>query len=536
MLTIRDAAAALRRREVSSVELVGSLLQRTTELDGRLGAYLARFDERALDAARRADADFRGGVDRGPLQGIPLGLKDILLAAEGPTTAQSRMVKPGWSGGIDATAVARLRAAGAVITGKLTLAEFAVGLPGPEVPYPVPHNPWDLDCWPGVSSSGTGVAVAAGLVLGGLGTDTGGSIRLPAAMCGVTGLKPTFGRVSTAGCIPLAPSLDHVGPMARTAWDCAAILQATAGPDAADPTCAPEPVPDYLGGLDGSLRGIRVGVGESSEFAMPPVPEVAAALATAVETLGSLGATTTTVPVPHYRRTHLAQRVVLRAESFAVHRRTLQSRWDDYSVSTRRRLAAGAFVTADDYLAATGQRALTRDALVPLFRQVDVIAMPTFASTVLRYSYSRALDEELLQAASMTAYWSLLGYPALSLPVGFDQEGLPLSMQLVARPFDEVLLLKVGDAFQRSTGWHQPEPELRSGGRGPDTRRPRSAALPDVDPRDAQQAGTLLALAGVTAGRDENALVRAYLAQRTELAELRESAAVGPRMAMLESP
>ena len=227
-LTVQDAAKQLRTGELTSVELTKLVIARAEEFDAQVGTYLARFDDHALASAAQADDELAQGLDRGPLHGIPVGVKDILAALEGPTTAQSLILDPAWGEGKDAPIVKRLRKAGAVITGKTTTMEFACGMPDPTKPFPIPRNPWDLETWPGGSSSGTGSGIAAGMFLAGIGTDTGGSIRIPAAFCGVSGLMPTFGRVPKSGCTPLGYSLDHVGPLARSAWDCAAMLQVSA--------------------------------------------------------------------------------------------------------------------------------------------------------------------------------------------------------------------------------------------------------------------------------------------------------------------
>src|SRR3954453_13918102 len=259
-LPIQQAAAALRAGDVTSVELTQTTIDRATRLDDLLGSYLVRFDDEALATAEQADADFAAGVDQGPLQGLPVGAKDILAAKEGPTTAQSLVLDPAWGAGKDAPIVRRLREAGAVITGKTTTMEFAIGVPDFSKPFPIPRNPWNTDTWPGGSSSGSGSGVAAGFFLAGIGSDTGGSIRLPAAFCGVSGLMPTFSLVPKSGCVPLGYSLDHVGPLARSAWDCAAMLQALAGFDPSDPYSVERPVPDYLASVGGGMAGIRVGV------------------------------------------------------------------------------------------------------------------------------------------------------------------------------------------------------------------------------------------------------------------------------------
>ena len=252
--TIADAAVALRRGALTSVELTTRLLARADAHDSTLGTYVARFDDAALAAAAKADADFAAGVDHGPLQGIPLGVKDIIAAREGATTACSKVLDPEWGRGIDAPVVARLRAQGAVITGKTATMEFAMGAPDADGPFPIHRNPWNVERWPGGSSSGTGTGVAAGLILGGLGSDTGGSVRIPSALCGISGLKTTYGLVPKSGVVPLGYSLDTVGPMARTARDCALILQAIAGPSDDDATSVDRPVPDYA-----AARRYRVG-------------------------------------------------------------------------------------------------------------------------------------------------------------------------------------------------------------------------------------------------------------------------------------
>src|SRR5690349_12603695 len=258
-LTVEAAAAALRTGELTSGALTAACLARADALDPDLGTYLARFDDAALAAAAAADADLSAGVDRGPMQGIPVGMKDILAMPEGPTTAQSLVLDPAWGAGKEGPVVRRLKDAGAVITGKVTTMEFACGMPDFDKPFPIPRNPWDTSTWPGGSSSGTGNGIAAGMFLAGIGTDTGGSIRIPAAFCGTSGLMPTFGRVPKSGCVPLGFTLDHIGPLARSARDCAAMLGVIAGYDPSDPTCVDRPVPDFTAGLGGRLDGLRVG-------------------------------------------------------------------------------------------------------------------------------------------------------------------------------------------------------------------------------------------------------------------------------------
>jgi aspartyl-tRNA(Asn)/glutamyl-tRNA(Gln) amidotransferase subunit A len=521
MLTIEDAAAALRRRELSSVELVREVLARADALDASLGAYVIRFDESALAAAKRADQDFAAGVDRGPLQGIPLVAKDNLFAREGPTSAQSTVRDPSWDVTGDATAVARLRAAGAVLTGKVTLSEFAIGGPDMRSPYPRPRNPWNLHCWPGGSSSGTGAAVAGGLALAGLGTDTAGSIRMPAAVCGISGLKPTFGVVSTAGSIPLAKSLDHVGPLARSVWDCAAVLQSIAGHDPADPTTALGAPPDYLAELAGPLGPIRIGVvAAPDDVACDPALEDV--YNGALATLRSLHAATTSVVLPAYPATVAAAKITLEVESFALHEQTLSTRWSDYSVSTRLRLATGAFASGAEYLHAQRQRAATRGLLEELFESVDVVVSPTFPVGAPEYGPDELIDRVAIGAgASTVRYWSCVGYPALVIPMGFSSAGLPLSLQLVAAPMHESQLLRLGVAFQQVTDWHLREPAFAGLGDGQIWGvGPASVAPPRVDAADTAAASTMLRRVGIDPGEDLDALAIAYRAHRTDVRSL----------------
>jgi aspartyl-tRNA(Asn)/glutamyl-tRNA(Gln) amidotransferase subunit A len=463
-LTITDAAAALRAREVSSVELTQEAIARADALDGTLGVYLARFDEPALAAAQAADADFAAGVDRGPLQGIPVGVKDILAMSEGPTTAQSLVLDAAWGEGRDAVVVQRLKAAGAVITGKLSTMEFAIGMPDFDKPFPIPRNPWDTETWPGGSSSGTGAAVAAGLILGGIGTDTAGSIRIPAAFCGVSGLMPTYGRVPGAGCVPLGFSLDHIGPLARSARDCGAMLATFAGDDPRCLYATADGVDDWLGGLDaagGSLAGLRVGVERANHFGDPADdPAARPAFEAAVAVLEELGATVVEVEIPHYGETAAAQWVTMVCEALAYHRDDLAARWEDYFAATRSMVSLGALFTAGDYVQAQRVRRVAQRDVATLLAGVDVIVTPTATAPGPSYAALAELDVTELMGTIRTPYWDAVGNPVLVVPMGFTRGGLPLSLQLAGRPFEEGVLVRVGDAYQRATDWHLRVPPL----------------------------------------------------------------------------
>jgi aspartyl-tRNA(Asn)/glutamyl-tRNA(Gln) amidotransferase subunit A len=437
------------------VGLTEAMLARAERHDGWLGSFIVRFDDTALARAQQADAELAAGNDLGPLHGIPIAVKDILAAHEGPTTAQSVVLNPAWGAGKDAPVVARLRAAGAVIVGKTTTMEFAVGLPEADKPFPVPVNPWDPEVWSGGSSSGSGSGVAAGFFLGAIGTDTAGSIRIPAAYCGVSGLMPTFGRVPKNGCVPLAFSLDHVGPLARTAWDCGAMLNAIAGADPGDVDSADAPVPDYLAGIDGGLAGMRVGVMrerhlEGSEDAVIEIFEAA------VAAFEELGAQVREVSIPHYPEMVAVTMVTLGSEACAYHQSDLAARWSDYTTMARHYISSGALVSGAEYVQAQRVRRVGQRALGALLDELDVIVTPTITMTAPRQE--AVLDPET-SARLHTIYWNAVGNPVLALPIGFVND-MPLSMQLAAAPFDEATLLRAGRAYQAHTDWHLRIPDL----------------------------------------------------------------------------
>ena len=465
--TIASAAATLRSGEATSVDLTGEALERIGALDARLGAFIAVNEAGAMQQAAQADADFAAGIDRGPLQGIPFGIKDILATRDQPTTANSLILDPAWGEGRDAVVTERLRAAGAVIMGKLVLSEFALGRPDEEKPFPIPRNPWRLDRTPGGSSSGTGIAVSTGMVLGGLGTDTGGSVRFPAAYCGHTGLKVTYGRVPKWGCVPLGYSLDSIGPMARSSYDCAAILNVIAGHDPRDPTASIEPAEDYLEGIEAGVAGLRVGVPRAYFFDHDDLdPEVRAATEAVVETLADLGAEVVDVELPHSDVAKEANTVTMLAEAFAYHRLDMGSaRWTEYGRGARTMIGRAALYSAADYIQAQRFRSWYAKQAARVMAGVDVLVTPTTPEPAAPYSP----DIDFTLRMTMPSYvgpFNLLGYPALALPSGFSSEfGLPLSAQIIGAPFAEALVLRAGYAYQQVTDWHlQVPPEDAPGG------------------------------------------------------------------------
>lgn len=456
-LTITEAAAALRAGATTSVALTEEAFAVADAHDAALGVYLARFDETALAAAARADAELAAGVDRGPLHGIPLGIKDIIATDEGETTAQSLVLDRAWGSGGDAPVVARLRAAGGVITGKVTTMEYAIGTPDPDKPFPIPRNPWQTDHWTGGSSSGTGNGVASGMFLGGLGTDTGGSIRYPATACGITGIKQTFGRVPKYGCVPLGYSYDHIGPMARSAADCAAMLAVMAGHDPRDASSVERPVDDYPGALTGSLDGVRIGVDPLLSRSSLTVPELSAVLDAAVAELRAAGATVVPVELPMYDELTSSVMIGMTAEAYAYHRPDLTSRWGSYGAGTRMAVATGALISGGDYVQAQRVRRVGQRRLAELFSEVDLVVTPT--SSCGAPALEKLVFEDIIDALH-TPYWNAVGNPAASVPMGFTTDGLPLGLQIAGRPFEEAAVLAAGHAYQLRTDWHLRVPPM----------------------------------------------------------------------------
>jgi aspartyl-tRNA(Asn)/glutamyl-tRNA(Gln) amidotransferase subunit A len=458
-LTIKAAAAALREGQITSADLTAEMLERIEHLNPRLGAFIAVTGEGALAAARQADADFERGIDRGPLQGIPLGVKDIIATRDAPTTANSHILDRSWGAHWDAPVVERLRAAGAVIMGKTVTSEFACGAPDPDNSFPMPKNPWNLEHSASGSSAGTGIAVAAGLVLGGLGTDTGGSVRGPAAANGHTGLKVSYGRVPKFGCVPLGYSLDSIGPMARTAWDCAAMLAVMAGFDPRDPTAAQVPVPDYTAALTGQMQGLRIGIPASYFFDVPELDaEVKAAVLEGIKVLEQAGAVVREVTIPHAEVAKNAINLIWASEGFAYHKHDLQTRWELYGRYTRTILARGALYSGPDYVQAQRVRTYFLKTVARVMTDVDVLVTPT--TTTPAEKTSEIDMQRRLMGPTFTGMWNLIGLPALALPCGFSSTGLPLSMQIVGKPFDEATVLRVGDAYQSAVDFQLQVPPI----------------------------------------------------------------------------
>ncbi|MFI5776318.1 amidase [Nocardia sp. NPDC051570] len=458
--TLASAAAALRDGAVSATELVERALAAADTYDETLGVYLTRFDQRAREQAERVDRKIAAGLPLAPLDGIPLGVKDIYAHSAGPTTAQSLVLDPAWavSAG-DSAVVRRLEAAGGIVTGKTTTMEFAIGVPDPDKPFPIPRNPWDPRRWAGGSSSGSASGLAAGMFLGAVGTDTVGSLRIPAAYCGVTGFKPTFGRVPKSGVVPLAYTLDHTGPMAITAADCALMLSVLAGYDAADQYSAAEPVPDYPAALVGDLDGVTIGVDDLNRFAAGLAdPGQPARFGAAVETLRRAGARIVPVELPMYPELMAVALIVVSAEAGAFHHPTLRSRWDDYARGTRIAFAGGAGVSGSDYVQAQRVRHLAQRRMAALLTEVDLIATPTGHRGATLVAELDQYDPVAVLAGLHCGYWNPLGNPTVAFPIGPGADGMPLSMSVSGRHFDDATVLRAADAYQRRTEHHRRRP------------------------------------------------------------------------------
>jgi aspartyl-tRNA(Asn)/glutamyl-tRNA(Gln) amidotransferase subunit A len=453
-LSATELAPLIRTRAVSPVEIVENLLNRIDMYNAHLRAYLYIAGDQALATARAAEIDIGAGGYRGPLHGIPVAYKDIYDVAGMPTTAASK-VMAGYLANEDCTVAARLRRAGAICLGKLNTHEFASG--SMEV-YGSARNPWNTEMVPGGSSSGSGTALAAHLVTCATGSDTGGSVRNPASFCGIVGLKPTYGRISRAGIMPLSWSLDHAGPMARTVMDTALLLQAMAGPDQRDMTASTAPVPDYQAALRNDLQGIRIGV-PTTYFFDDADPEVITAVWTAIETMQQLGAAIREVDLPHAWLGPAASWAIAYTESYAFHRANFFARPRDYTPAFLHKIAGAAFLTAEERITAQRLRQDITTEFVEALSGTDVIVVPTTAYPA--YPIGRTSPQGDMR--SLTRSVSLTGLPALAVPCGFTTAGLPVSMQVIGRAWAEDTVLRVGYAYEREAGWYQRRAPIKPG-------------------------------------------------------------------------
>lgn len=457
-LTATQIVAAYAERALSPVELVHSLLDRIQAFDTGLNAFISVDAERALANAHLAEIEISSGHMRGPLHGVPVCIKDIIDIAGQPTTCHSKIMVDHLARE-DAVVVARLRAAGAIIIGKTALHEFAIGGPAHDLPFPPARNPWNVRHHAGGSSSGTASALAAGFVPLGVGTDTGGSIRNPAGHCGVTGIKPTYGVVPRHGVFPLCFTLDHVGPMARSVPDLALLMDSLAGHSAADPASVPGPVRSFGADIVRGVRGLRIGlVRHFHEFDMVASEEVVASIDEVARVLAEQGALVRDVQLPRLQDFSEVHRVIFHSEAWAIHSKWLRERPEDYSGISRRKLLPGAFLYAEDYVRAQQRRSQLIDAVNDVFRDVDVLLVANSMDPACDVSD----DGECIRtyARHARAPFNLTGHPALAVMSGLSKDGLPLSVQLVGRPFDESVVLRAGAAYERATKWNEFHPPL----------------------------------------------------------------------------
>lgn len=463
-LDLTAVAAEIRSRRISSLEATEACLARAERLAGRLNCFIALDADAARAQARRADELLSTGEVVGPLHGVPLAHKDLFSRENGVATCGSRILD-GVRGTETATVLERLARAGAVDIGRLHMSEFAAGGTGHNLHFGNCLNPWDTDYSPGGSSSGSASAVAARLVYGSLGTDTGGSLRWPAALCGLTTIRPTRGRVSLHGVMPRARSLDTVGPLVRSVRDCALMLDVIAGADPRDPDCSALPVPDHVEALGASVAGLRLGVPDSGSA--PDVdPKTRTALSAALDVFRNEGLSIVDIEIPGVDPMFDLCELISRFEAAALHRSRLAERGDDYAPYIREHLESGLAISAADYLDAMRLRAGTiEDFMRSVFSRVDALVLPSYpgrAPTMAECDPLRPAGAEEFWATypRFTRPLSLLGIPVMSCPIGFGSNGIPLGMQMAARPYAETTLFSLGAAFQRATDWHRRAPDI----------------------------------------------------------------------------
>ena len=456
-LTIAEAASLIEQRKLSPVALTRAFLDRIAAVDPQLNAYLLVTAEQALDQARVAEAEIMSGNYRGPMHGIPFALKDIYCTSGIRTTSHSR-TRADYVPDFDATTVAKLHQAGAVLLGKLATHEFAHGGPSFDLPWPPARNPWNREHATGGSSSGSGAGVAAGLAMGALGSDTGGSIRNPAALCGLAGLKPTYGLVSRFGVYTNSFSYDHAGPMTWSVEDCAIMLQAIAGHDPKDPASAEQPVPDYRAALTGRIKGLRIGVLRHLFEDDAPIPPAAkTALEAAFDVLRGLGATLEDTRIRPAQVYHDVKITGAESELYAVHEPVLRTRLSDFGEDFLGRTLGALLISGADYVQASRCRRMLVAEMTPLYTKYDVL-VTAGPGPAPRLDSWRTIN--FWQRPSLTTPFNVLGGPALAQCIGFTHDGLPLSMQIIGRPFADATVLRVAHAYEAATPWRASRPVL----------------------------------------------------------------------------
>ena len=457
-LSIAEAGKRLRAGTLTSTALTQHALDRIAALDPLLNAFILVTKERALADADRADRELKAGIDKGPMHGIPHALKDIYETAGIRTTCHSKLMVDHVPHE-DGTAVAKLAAGGAVLLGKLSTHEFAIGGPSFDLPFPPARNPWNRDHFPGGSSSGSGVAVAAGIVRTAMGSDTGGSIRGPAAYSGIVGLKPTYGRVSRRGVFPLSYTLDHCGPLSWSVEDTALTMQVVAGHDPLDPASADVPVPDFAAELGHGLNGLKLAYPRSFFATVDGIsPEVIAGIDRAVQDLARLGATVEEIKLPDYELFNACGRVILTAEAYAVHEENLIKRGGDYGRLSYQRMMPGAIVSAADLIQALRMRRELYEVLARVLEDHDAIVTVNALAPAIRLDAFPV--DATLRTPGHTIPFNVTGHPALAVPTGFAKSGLPIGLQIIGRPFDEPTVLRIGAAYESVAQWTTKRPQI----------------------------------------------------------------------------
>ena len=458
-LTIHQAGELIRNGELSPVELTRACLERIEQTDDRLHSFILLTEDEALRQARVAESEILSGNYRGPMHGIPFALKDLYDTAGVKTTSGSR-VDIDRVPDEDATTTARLKDAGGILLGKLAMHEFALGGPDWTTPFEPARNPWNLDHITGGSSSGSGSAVASGQCLGALGSCTGGSIRGPASLCGIVGLKPTYGRVSRFGVVTLSWSQDHAGPMTWTVEDTAYMLQAIAGHDPKDPTSSRAPVPNYSLSLREDIRGVKLGLPRHYFFDPDPSvnSEVVATVEKAISVMEDLGAHVEEVSLPSLERVRAANSVIMVSEAYAYHEPNLKARPQDFGEIVRGRFRVGALMSAADYLQAQRVRTWVRREFAEVMSRVDLLVTPTMTQPAAAFEgYDPA---STVRGRSFTAPFNVTGLPAISVPCGFTQDGLPIGMQIAGKPFDEPGVIQAAYTYQQHARWYDTRPPI----------------------------------------------------------------------------
>ena len=456
--TIAQAAKLIADKQLSPVELTRACLDRVAKLDGTLHSFLLLTEERALADAKAAEARMMAGTLKSPLDGIPIGHKDIYNTAGIRTTAHSRLLEHNVPTE-DSVVVAKWAEAGAVLMGKLATHEFAIGGPSFDLPWPPARNPWNPDHFTAGSSSGTGAAVAAGLVLGGTGSDTGGSIRGPSALCGIAGIKPTYGLSSRRGVLPLSQTLDHTGPMAWTVEDCALLLQAMAGHDPLDPASANRPVANFTADLNKGAKGLRIGViRHFHETDNPVSPATKKGIDDALDIFKSQGAEIRDVTLTPMMDYNAPGWVILTAEAYAVHEPWLKERFNDYGELLRDRLAFGALLRATDYVQAIRRRRVLCEEMRDAMADLDILI--TASAPAEAPKINEVPKWGMFEKPNFTMPFNLTGLPALSVCSGYGAGGLPVSIQIIGKPFAEATVFRAGHAYETATDWRSKRPAM----------------------------------------------------------------------------